>query len=250
MMTREDAVRLVEAKLNHHFEDSALLHEALTHRSAVPRRAGRNRGQKKDQKGVKKPRGQGSNERLEFIGDRVLGLLMAEWLFERYPEEQEGALGARHAHLVSRPVLARIAERIELSEAIQIAQHEEHAGIRELASVLADGMEALLGALYLDAGLEPARHVVRRLWDRDIERSGQPHKEPKTLLQEFLLGRGEALPHYELMSAEGPSHAPVFCVEVHALGQVGVGQAGSKRAAESAAAKALLKQLGREVDHD
>ncbi|MBE1722973.1 MULTISPECIES: ribonuclease III [Acetobacteraceae] len=248
MMTRDEAVRHVEAKLEHRFADPALLHEALTHRSAVPRRQGRNRGRQKGHAPGKTPRGQGSNERLEFVGDRVLGLLMAEWLFERYPEEQEGALGARHAHLVSRPVLARIAEGIELSEAIQIAQHEESAGIRVLASVLADAMEALLGALYLDAGLDPARHVVRRLWDRDIEKSGQPHKEPKTLLQEFLLGRGEALPHYELTAADGPSHAPIFRVEVRALGQVGVGRAGSKRLAESAAATDLLKKMGQETE--
>ncbi len=247
MMTLDDAVRLVEDKLEHRFSKLELLHEALTHRSAVPRRQGRGKGRQRGRNVQKAPRGQGSNERLEFVGDRVLGLLMAEWLFERYPEEQEGALGARHAHLVSRPVLARIAERVELAGAIQIAQHEENAGIRSLASVLADAMEALLGALYLDAGLDPARRVVRRLWGHDIEKSGQPHKEPKTLLQEFLLGRGEALPRYELVSADGPSHAPVFCVEVRALGEVGLGKAGSKRLAESAAASDLLKKIGQEI---
>lgn len=243
-----EAFFAMQRALGHEFYKPDLLAEALTHRSALSGRKGARRR-------VKKPvsvgegsniRGQGSNERLEFLGDRVLGLLMAEWLYECYPDEQEGALGARHAHLVSRPVLADIAEQIGLPGALSIASHEENTGIRQLSSLKADAMEALLGALFLDAGLEPARRVVRRLWGARIENAGRPHKEPKTLLQEFLLGQHEALPCYEVVSAEGPSHAPVFCVEVRAMGQVGYGQAGNKRHAETAAAVDLLNKLGQE----
>lgn len=223
--------------LGHKFVRPALLDEALTHRSALSGRTGRGRPRRQSVKG------EGSNERLEFVGDRVLGLIMAEWLFSCFPHEQEGALGARHAHLVSRPVLAEIAAEIGLADSLRIARHEEGAGIRDLASVRADAMEAVLGALYLDAGLEPARRVIHDLWASRIENEGQPHKEPKTRLQEFLLGMGEPLPNYEHLSSEGPSHAPMFRVKVKGAGQEGEGEAGSKRAAESAAAVDLLAKL-------
>ena len=241
-LSPEDALATMQDLLGHVFSKPELLQEALTHRSAVsgrdPRKAKRNLP----------PKGSGSNERLEFIGDRVLGLLMAEWLLERYPQEQEGALGPRHAHLVSRTVLADIADGIGLSSALQISPHEEAAGIRKLTSIRADAMEALLGALYLDAGLEPARQVVRRQWGSRIDSHARPHKEPKTLLQEFLLSKGQALPKYELLSTEGPSHAPVFRVSVSARGMTGNGEAGSKRLAESAAATDLLNKLGQGGD--
>lgn len=249
MAVSEKAIQMVEKLLHYRFKRSDLLQEALTHRSALSRRPSKKQRRSKQTPQRTHTKGQGSNERLEFVGDRVLGLLMAEWLFERYPNEQEGALGARHAHLVSRPVLAEIADAIALADMLLIAQHEEAAGIRTLASVRADAMEALLGAIYLDGGLEPARRIVRQLWGKDIESGARPHKEPKTLLQEFLLGRGEALPRYELVSSDGPSHAPLFCVHVQAMGQVGHGQAGSKRLAESAAAKELLQKLGQENKH-
>lgn len=249
MAGREEVVLRVEKLLQYSFKRPELLHEALTHRSALSRRPLKRQGRMAKAQKRSHTKGEGSNERLEFVGDRVLGLLMAEWLFERYPSEQEGALGARHAHLVSRPVLAKVADAISLADVLLIAQHEEAAGIRTLASVRADAMEALLGAVYLDGGLDPARCIVRQLWGKDIEDGVRPHKEPKTLLQEFLLGCGEALPRYELTSSDGPSHAPIFCVQVQAMGQTGRGQAGSKRLAESAAAKELLQKLGQENKH-
>ncbi|WP_428393790.1 ribonuclease III [Lichenicoccus sp.] len=220
----------IEALLGEPFKRPALLAEALTHRSAAHER----------QKGA---RGGGSNERLEFIGDRVLGLLMAEWLIERFPNEQEGALGPRHAYLVSRPVLARVAGEIGLAAALDVAPHEARAGIREVANVLADAVEAVLGAAYLDGGLEAPRRFVRAAWDEAMLGQTLPPKDPKTALQEWLLGRGLALPVYKVVSAEGPSHAPRFAIEVGARGCVGAGMAGSKRAAESAAAADLLRQL-------
>ncbi|QDH17520.1 ribonuclease III [Swingsia samuiensis] len=233
----------IQKALGYHFKNIQLLREALTHRSAVSGR--RQKGGRKRSAAL--PKGSGSNERLEFVGDRVLGLLMAEWLFQHFPQEQEGALGPRHAHLVSRPILAEIADQIGLSAFINIASHEEAAGIRQLSSIQADAMEAVLGALYLDGGLEPPKYVVHKYWGEKIDSQLRPHKEPKTLLQEYLLSLGRPLPHYELISAEGPSHAPVFRIEVKAQGLTGKGEAGSKRLAESAAALDLLKLLGQNV---
>ncbi|WP_264812705.1 ribonuclease III, partial [Gluconacetobacter sacchari] len=189
-------------------------------------------------------RGAGSNERLEFIGDRVLGLLMAEWLLERFPDEQEGALGPRHAHLVSRPVLAAVAGALDLTEALDVAEHEARAGVRQVANVLADAVEAILGAMYLDGGLEPARRFVRSAWNDAIIAQAHPPKDPKTALQEWVLARGQPLPSYRTVLVDGPSHAPRFVIAVAAAGQSGEGEAGSKRAAESAAAADLLRRIG------
>jgi ribonuclease-3 len=225
-----------EDLLGHSFVRPDLLREALTHRSAVARRA-ISRGR------TARSTGAGSNERLEFVGDRVLGLLMAEWLAERFPQEQEGQLGPRLAHLVSQPVLARIAERLGLPAVLQVAPGESRAGVRKLATVLADAMEALIGALYLDAGLEPARRFVRRAWEPEMADLAEPPKDPKTALQEWLLARGMKLPTYALISREGPPHDPVFVIGVSAAGQQGTGTAGSKRAAERLAAEALLGKL-------
>jgi len=234
----------LETAVGHTFRQPALLREALTHRSALHERvAGRTANGRRGRSPVAQ-RGAGSNERLEFIGDRVLGLLMAEWLLERYPNEQEGALGPRHATLVSRTVLAEIADAIGLADMIDVAAHEERAGIRQVANVLADALEAVLGAIYLDAGLDPARVFVHAAWQKVIIGQAQPPKDPKTLLQEWLLGRAMPLPRYDLVTMEGPSHAPQFVVSVTASGKTGTGQAGSKRAAERAAAADLLGQFG------
>lgn len=246
-MERHESFIVLQKCLGHAFKNISLLQEALTHRSALARRQGKRHGKADFQESVNLYNVRSSNERLEFIGDRVLGLVIAEWLFERFPREDEGALGARHAHLVSRPVLADIAKTIGLSDALLIARHEEAAGIRELASVKADAMEAVLGAVYLDAGLEKVRKLIHRFWKNVIDREKMPHKEPKTLLQEYVLAKSNDLPHYELLSEKGPSHAPVFCVKVTALGRSGHGEARSKRAAETAAAVDLLQNLGQET---
>ncbi len=229
----------IERVVGWRFGRPALLREALTHRSAAheaqqaaPRRNGR-----------AADRGVGSNERLEFIGDRVLGLLMAEWLIERYPAEQEGQLGPRLAQLVSRPVLARIAVELGFRDALAVAPHEARAGIRDTANVLADSVEAVLGAVYLDGGLEPARRFVRRAWNDLMDGQALPPKDPKTALQEWLLARGLALPVYAVEAAEGPSHAPVFTIRAEAAGRSASGIAGAKRVAESLAAAELLRRL-------
>jgi ribonuclease-3 len=229
------ALRRAEAILDHSFARPELLQEALTHRSAVARRQVRGR--------TAPSNGAGSNERLEFVGDRVLGLMIAEWLAERFPAEQEGQLGPRLAHLVSQPVLAAIAERLGLAAVLSVAPGESRAGVRKLATVLADAMEALIGALYLDAGLTPARTFVRRAWEEPMAGLAEPPKDPKTALQEWLLGRGLQLPAYAQLSREGPPHEPIFVIAVSAAGQQGTGTAGSKRVAERLAAEALLEKL-------
>jgi ribonuclease-3 len=220
------ALRAAEAILGHHFNDPNLLREALTHRSAAQ---GRRKG--------------GSNERLEFIGDRVLGLLMAEWLAERFPHEQEGGLGRRLGHLVSQPVLAAIGAECGLPAVLTVSPGETKVGVRRLATVLADAVEAALGAIYLDGGIEPARRFVRAAWEPVLLDQPLPPKDAKSALQEWALARGPVLPDYRTVSHDGPPHAPRFVVEVAVGGFSGTGAAGSRRAAEQAAARDLLGKL-------
>jgi ribonuclease-3 len=227
----EEGFQRGQAIFGHVFASPALLREALTHRSAARHTQGARKGT-------------GSNERLEFVGDRVLGLLVAEWLAERFPREQEGELGIRLAHLVSQPVLAAVAEEIALPDALNVSDGEARAGVRRRATVLADAMEAAIGAMYLDGGIEPARRFVRCAWDAVMRAQAQPPKDAKTALQEWAQGRAQPLPEYHVESREGPPHAPVFCISVTVDGRTGSGTAGSKRAAEQAAALDLLARLG------
>ncbi len=229
-LTAPDRQRAAEQLLGHQFGNPGLLEEALTHRSAA---GGRGGGRKRAN----------SNERLEFIGDRVLGLLVAEWLIERFPLEQEGALGRRHAHLVSRRVLAEIAEQAGLSDALAIGVSEARAGVGQLANVLADAMEAAIGAMYLDAGLDPARRFVRAAWGPELDAMAEPPKDPKTELQEWLMARGLPLPVYQVTARSGPSHLPEFVMQVSGGGKEGTGTAGTKRLAERDAAAHLLARL-------
>jgi ribonuclease-3 len=217
---------IFQDRLGHRFLKPALLEEALTHRSALGRKAK-----------------EFSNERLEFVGDRVLGLLVAEWLIERFPREHEGNLGRRLAHLVSRDTLASIARDLDLAGVLRVSPQDARAGVLERANVLADGLEAVIGAIYLDAGIEAARRVVRTLFAPFMEAQITPPKDPKTALQEWAQGRGFALPVYRLVHQEGPSHAPVFEIEVMVGEASGRGRAGSKQAAEQYAAADLLRRL-------
>jgi ribonuclease III len=216
-----------EAILGHQFARPELLREALTHRSVLQGR----------------PKQRSSNERLEFIGDRVLGLAMAEWLAERFPREQEGELGRRLAHLVSQPVLAVVAEAVGLEVALSVAPGEARAGVRRRATVLADALEAALGALYLDGGLDVAREFIRRAWADAMEAQVDPPKDPKTSLQEWAQKRGQDLPHYAVTGRSGPPHAPEFVVTVKVGDMSGQGRAGSKQAAEQLAAEDLLRSV-------
>jgi ribonuclease-3 len=214
----------LQQRLGHRFRKPALLEQALTHRSAAdPRR------QMLD-----------SNERLEFLGDRVLGLCMAEWLAERFPQEREGDLGKRLATLCSQDVIAPIAEAMGLAAALRVPPSEGRTGLRAKATVLADALEAVLGALFLDGGLEVARAVIRREWAQAIQVDAKPPVSAKNRLQEFTLGRGQGLPEYSAVSTTGPSHAPLFVVQVTAAGRSAEGMGENKRAAEQAAAEAWL----------
>ncbi len=214
----------VETILDYHFREPRLLREALTHRSAAGA-------------------GRGSNERLEFLGDRVLGLAVAVWLAEQYPREQEGALGRRLAHLVSQHVLARIAEELGLAALLSVAPGEARAGVRRRASVLADAVEALLGAMFLDGGLEPVQRFVRARFAGTMIAEAEPPKDAKTALQEWGQACGLGLPAYEIESRDGPSHAPSFVMRASLGGEADQGRAGTRRAAEQAAAQALLTRL-------
>ena len=219
-----------ETILGHRFARPDLLREALTHRSASTT-------------GGRRTPAVASNERLEFIGDRVLGLLVAEWLAERFPGEQEGALGRRLALLVSQPVLAEIAEAEGLSAVLNVSAGETKAGVRKLATVLADATEAMIGALYLDGGLVAARGFVRRAFLSAMEGQKRPPKDAKTALQEWAQGRGLPLPIYVMVTRDGPPHAPNFVISVTVAEQTAQGVAGTKRAAEMMAAVDLLGKL-------
>ncbi len=232
--TDEARLDTAERLFGHDFRRKTLLREALTHRSAA---SGRARGRRKNRPGG------GSNERLEFIGDRVLGLVMAEWLSERFPNEEEGQLGPRLAHLVSREAVSSVAQHVGLACVLSLGVNEAKEGVGRLATVLADALEAALGALYLDGGLEAARKFIRTAWEPMMHAQILPPKDAKTALQEVLLARGEKLPAYRTVSSHGPPHAPVFVIQVTARDKTGTGQGSTKRMAERLAAADLLAQL-------
>jgi len=223
-MTR-DVVELQEI-LGHRFAEPKLLGRALVHASSADERAL-------------------SNERLEFLGDRVLGLVVAEVLFQRYPGEEEGELARRYAGLTSRDTLVRIAADLSLDRFIQAQHGDKETAKRSQPSVAADTLEAVLGALYLDGGLEPAKVFITQRWGALMEEDLSPPKDAKTALQEWAQARGLGLPIYELVNREGPDHAPTFTMSV-AIKDHGMknGTGGSRRSAEQAAAEALFATLG------
>jgi len=223
-----DVKAKIEAWVEHRFSDLSLLTEALTHPSATGR--GKNALR--------------NNQRLEFLGDRVLGLIVAHLLIARFPHEEEGPLSRRHAALVRRETLAEIAGSFGLGDMLTFARSEEAGNGRVNPSILADALEALIGALYLDGGLEPAEHFVRARWESHARAMGQPPRDAKTALQEWAQGRGLSLPSYTLIDTSGPAHAPLFEVQVSLADFPPMAaSASSKRQAEQAAAKALLEAV-------
>lgn len=218
--------------LGHVFADPDLAAEALTHRSALDRRP--------DLK-LAFPNG---NERLEFLGDRVLSLAMADLLLRRFPREREGDLARRHAALVRAATLVEIAEVIELAPHIRLSDSEraQKGGVKP--NILADALEALLGAVFLDAGFAVAAACVEALWGDRLTASTVAPRDAKTTLQEWAQARRLPLPEYREVGREGPPHAPVFVVDVSIQGHSpGRGRGGSKREAERLAAAALLERL-------
>lgn len=217
----------VEARLGHTFADPSLLRLALTHRSVSADDATRR-----------------DNERLEFLGDAVLQLVITEALYRRYPDLAEGQMAKIRSALVSKPSLAEIAESIGLGGFVELAPSEDRSGGREKPSILADTMEAILGAVYLDAGLEVADRVILEIWgDRVSERALRPGlKDYKTRLQEVLARTGRR-PFYDV-SGSGPDHDPRFHADAVIDGAVmGSGEGSSKKEAEQAAARDALERL-------
>jgi ribonuclease-3 len=224
------------AALDYSFEDSELLRVALMHPSAVS--TGRGKRTKKHERGA-------DNQRLEFLGDRVLGIVVAEMLFRAFPNEDEGALARRLAALVRQDSLDAVAREIALGGYLTISRGEEEGGGRDNPAILADACEALIGAVYLDGGLEIARRFVERHWRPKMNAEAKPPQDAKTALQEWAQAAGLALPLYTVVKSEGPPHDPVFEVEVTVAGQVPASARGrSKRAAEQAAARRLLDRVG------
>lgn len=215
-----------EANLNYQFKNPSLLKKALTHPSALPP-------------------GQGVDfERLEFLGDRVLGLVMARWLFEKFSKESEGSLAARFANLVRKETLLKVASTIKL-EGIMVMKHETSSSQKKrLETLLADGCEALIGALYLDDGLEAAEVFIHHFWEPFLEENLPPPQDPKSALQEWVQSQGKKHPQYELISSSGPAHAPDFIIEVSVEGLAPArGKGSSKRLAEKDAAQEMLKMI-------
>ena len=181
-----------------------------------------------------------NNERLEFIGDRVLGLSVADLLYHMYPNENEGELARRHAMLVSTETLARVAQEIGIDKQIK----HGHMTAGRVQHILADAMEALLGAIYLDGGFDVARDIIVPIWRELAAVDAVAPKDPKTKLQELVqqMDAGN-LPLYEYLESTGASHSPVFTVRVSAMGRSATGTGSSKKAASIDAAEKLLKIL-------
>lgn len=223
-MTRKTDYDAAARVVGHTFKDKDLLHHALVHSSAS---AGR---------------GAATYERLEFLGDRVLGLVVAEMIYRRFPVEPEGDLARRHAALVRREALARVADAAGLGQYIVMSRGEEDAGGRANPAILADVCEALLGALYLDGGLQAAAAFIEAHWPAMMEETLAPPKDAKTALQEWAQSRGLPLPLYDTVDLKGPDHSPVFTVRVTVQGFPPAEASGaSKRVAAQAAARALLE---------
>ena len=214
----------LEGRLGHSFQDPSLLARALTHSSLS---------------GGDQP--VRDLERLEFLGDRVLGLLTAEELWRRYPHYEEGDMAPRFNALVRKETCAKAAVFFGLDKQLLMSDYEEESGGRKKKAILGDAMEALLGALYVDGGLESARRVYALYWTPNLEDLSKFHRDAKTTLQEWSQQKKLGVPRYEVIDEDGPAHAPDFTVEASVKGIAPArGQGRSKRAAQMDAARALL----------
>ncbi|MEM6780469.1 MAG: ribonuclease III [Pseudomonadota bacterium] len=218
----------LENKLGYTFQDQKLLIKALTHSSTGFSSTGTTR----------------NYERLEFLGDRVLGLIMADILFKTFQDDNEGNLAKRHSALVQGKTLSDIALENDLGTYVIMSDSERSSGGETNENILADVMEGLLGALYLDGGLPPARQLIETWWGDRIQTMDKAPQDPKTALQEWVQARGLPLPAYEIASREGPDHAPVFVIQVQVMGEKPIEAEGpSRRQAEKIAAEKMLNEL-------
>ena len=199
----------LEAKIEYNFNDKDLLRSALTHSST---------GKKNNY------------ERLEFLGDRVLGLVIASLLYHKFPSEPEGDMAKRLASLVQGQTLADLSSRISLGEFIFFSESEAASGGAENNHILADVLEALIGALYIDGGFEQCQRLIETHWQDILHLMSSPPQHPKTSIQEWAQANGLPLPNYEIVSQSGPDHAPVFKVSVTVKGHPPITAEGRSRA--------------------
>ena len=230
-----DESRALELRLGHRFRDSELLERALTHRSLA----------NEDASGAI-----ADNESLEFLGDAVLGFVMADILFREFPDLDEGQKSKIKGSLVSTPSLARLARRLELGDALMLGRGEEKTGGRRKQALLANTYEALIAALYLDAGIEAARRFIRREFAEPLEEVRRPDfwgRDYKSALQEFLQARELPLPEYQVAAESGPDHRKLFLVEVRVRGEkIAEANGRSKKEAEQEAARIALEKFEEE----
>ncbi len=222
-------IEMLEAKLGHRFRDRTLIERALTHASALPTaRASTD-----------------SYQRLEFLGDRVLGLAIADMITTQFPKADEGELARRLNHLVRRETCAEVALELHLDTAMIIGDNEAQTGGRQKKALLGDICESVLAALYLDGGWDKARAFVERHWRARMISWGGSLRDAKTTLQEWAQGKGLEAPRYSVTGRSGPDHAPRFTVIASVDGiDDGMGSGPSKRIAEQAAAETILRREG------
>ena len=223
------AIAELEARLGHVFVDPDLLRRALTHVSAAPLETERSQ----------------SYQRLEFLGDRVLGLTVAEMLWDSFPSAQEGELSQRLAHLVRRETCAEVAVEWGVGPFIRLGLGEAQTGGRKKMAILADVCESLIGATFVDGGFADARSVVRGAWRERMLAPRRPLRDAKTALQEWAQARGLAAPVYSVVERSGPQHAPEFLIKAQIVGfESAQARGSSKRLAEQAAAAAFFAREG------
>ena len=241
-MTRVDAEQL-EERLGYGFKRPELLERALTHSSAVPELRAELAEGSAEAAAIR------DNERLEFLGDAVLELLAREYLLESFPEWREGQLSKSRARLVNAHSLEDAARRIKLGEHLRLGRGEEKTGGREKPTLLADAFEAVVAAVYLDAGLGATREMLKRLlFEQTLEERGDRigDSDRKSALQEFLQGRGEPPAEYRLSGESGPDHQKLFQVEVWINGErMASGEGSTKKEAEQRAAQSVMEILER-----
>ena len=222
----------LETKIGYKFADKDLLERALTHISAL---SGGNRA--------------ASYQRLEFLGDHVLGLVISDMLYRAFPRANEGELSRRLADLVRKETCAEVARAMDLGPALKLGNSESHAGGRRRTTILADVCEALVGAVFIDGGYKAADELIVLFWKERMLKPLRPLRDPKTMLQEWAQARGLPTPTYREVERTGPQHDPEFRVAVVLSGREGAeGLGRSKRAAEQAAAAAMLKREGVRAD--
>lgn len=229
-MSRRTAAgrRELETRIGYEFVDKSSLERALTHISALSGKSRTN-----------------SYQRLEFLGDHVLGLIVSDMLFRAFPKADEGELSRRLADLVRKEACADVAREIDLGVAIRLGASESNAGGRQRTAILADVCEALIGAVFLDGGYAAAAAMVERLWGERMRTPARPLRDPKTVLQEWAQARGLPTPSYREISRTGPHHDPEFRIAVNLPEfSPAEGMGRSKRAAEQAAAAAMLSREG------